>query len=457
MPRRLVSFAAIAVLIAVAPSHPRAQSAASSAVMPLTVDASCAARRWSAIRRRICGGRVTVARCISSGGCRARTSPQPGRSAATAAHRAACPTTNGAWRHWPTAGGTDRGGGCSASTAATSSSSTPGRGNASTSPGPAPPNRHRAGPAAARTSPSSATTTCSSCRSPTPAAAAWCSSSMRRRGRPTQLTDSQRTARKEEQGLIDWVAQAAARRQRREAKEQAHALLRFDLVERQRVVDARVGKRRRVSVARGRRRDAAVAHGPGPAVRVRIGVHRGDRRSHQGRRRPGGPAAGGAGSQVGRRGVGRRHRRRRQSEEGAAAGATQRRVDAGGPGRCRQPERRRRSRARSAGPRSLPSPDGRHARGVGAGRRQHRSLAGPGRPGHRPATVLDHVHDEAWVRDVAQNGSFGGGIGWLPDNAGCGSWPSTTVGCSSPPWTSPATRRNEWPSRRAVSRSMPSR
>jgi dipeptidyl aminopeptidase/acylaminoacyl peptidase len=32
------------------------------------------------------------------------------------------------------------------------------------------------------------------------------------------------------------------------------------------------------------------------------------------------------------------------------------------------------------------------------------------------STVLDHVHDDAWVRDVGQNGSYGGGIGWLPDN-----------------------------------------
>ena len=44
----------------------------------------------------------------------------------------------------------------------------------------------------------------------------WCSWSTRRRARrPPKLTDSQRTARKEEQKLIDWVEQEAARRERR--------------------------------------------------------------------------------------------------------------------------------------------------------------------------------------------------------------------------------------------------
>ncbi len=32
------------------------------------------------------------------------------------------------------------------------------------------------------------------------------------------------------------------------------------------------------------------------------------------------------------------------------------------------------------------------------------------------STVLDHVHDDAWVRDIGPNGSYGGGLGWLPDS-----------------------------------------
>ena len=74
-----------------------------------------------------------------------------------------------------------------------------------------------------------------------PATAAWCSWSTPRRGRRSQLTDSQRTARKEEQQLIDWVERAAVRRERQEARDRTYAPLRFDLAERQRVVDAVLG------------------------------------------------------------------------------------------------------------------------------------------------------------------------------------------------------------------------
>ncbi len=58
---------------------------------------------------------------------------------------------------------------------------------------------------------------------------------------PAKLTDSQRTARKEEQQLIDWVEQAAARRARQEARDRALAPLRVELAERQRIVDAVLG------------------------------------------------------------------------------------------------------------------------------------------------------------------------------------------------------------------------
>ncbi len=53
-----------------------------------------------------------------------------------------------------------------------------------------------------------------------------------------QPTDSQRTVRDEEQKLLDWVEQEAARRKRREARERARALPKFELAERQAVVDA---------------------------------------------------------------------------------------------------------------------------------------------------------------------------------------------------------------------------
>ena len=54
----------------------------------------------------------------------------------------------------------------------------------------------------------------------------------------TRPTDSQRVAREEERKLLDWVEQEAERRQRREARDQARALPKFELAERQTIADA---------------------------------------------------------------------------------------------------------------------------------------------------------------------------------------------------------------------------
>ncbi len=51
-------------------------------------------------------------------------------------------------------------------------------------------------------------------------------------------TDSQRVMREEEGKLLHWVEQEAARRKRREARDRARALPKFELAERQAVVDA---------------------------------------------------------------------------------------------------------------------------------------------------------------------------------------------------------------------------
>lgn len=59
----------------------------------------------------------------------------------------------------------------------------------------------------------------------------------RRRAQPRR-TDSQRVLAEEEQKLIQWVEQGRERRKRREARERARALPRFELAERQSVIDA---------------------------------------------------------------------------------------------------------------------------------------------------------------------------------------------------------------------------
>jgi dipeptidyl aminopeptidase/acylaminoacyl peptidase len=58
-----------------------------------------------------------------------------------------------------------------------------------------------------------------------------------RRSEPA-LSDSQRVLKEEERQLLDWVEQEAARRQRREAREAARALPRFELTERQSITEA---------------------------------------------------------------------------------------------------------------------------------------------------------------------------------------------------------------------------
>src|SRR5262245_17699942 len=54
----------------------------------------------------------------------------------------------------------------------------------------------------------------------------------------TRLTDSQRVAREEEHKLLDWVEQEAERRHRREARDLARALPKFELTDRQSIADA---------------------------------------------------------------------------------------------------------------------------------------------------------------------------------------------------------------------------
>ena len=64
----------------------------------------------------------------------------------------------------------------------------------------------------------------------------------------------------------------------------------------------------------------------------------------------------------------------------------------------------------------VPSPDGRRlVASVRAADNTDRWLVRVD-PATGRSTVLDHVHDDAWVRDIGPNGSYGGGLGWLPDS-----------------------------------------
>ena len=229
------------------------------------------------------------------------------------------------------------------------------------------------------------------------------------------LTDSQRTARREEEQLIDWVEQAAARRQRQEAKAREHAPVRFDLADRQRVVDAALG-------ADGGVLWLVVAEGTAQARTAQVPRFVSETAYTE--------------EIVASTKVGDAQEGRRLVALDLKAGTA---VWAGGIADAPAPravprpplpiEALRQAPAKDAMSKDpaapsrevrwtaiLPSPDGRQlVAAVRSADNTDRWLVRVD-PASGAATVLDHVHDDAWVREVGQNGSFGGGLGWLPDN-----------------------------------------
>ena len=110
------------------------------------------------------------------------------------------------------------------------------------------------------------------------------------RASTTRPTDSQRVAREEEQKLLDWVEQEAARRKRREARDRARALPKFELAERQTIADAALSadeayrvSRRQIAPKRAPRKCRASSASRPTPKRFQ---------PDQGRRRAGSPAAG---------------------------------------------------------------------------------------------------------------------------------------------------------------------
>ncbi len=232
------------------------------------------------------------------------------------------------------------------------------------------------------------------------------------RPEPATLTDSQRTARREEQELIEWVEQAAARRARQEARDRATAPLRIDLPSAS------------ASSMRCSGPTTATCGWPSPTAARSRAPHkcRGSSRSRPTpnrspleprsatRRRAGdcSPSTWPVAMPCGPAWTAPR------SRAGAAAAAAVRGVagSAAAGGRCRTAAAGREVRWTSL----VPSPDGRRlVASVRSADNTDRWLVRVD-PATGRSTVLDHVHDDAWVRDVGQNGSYGGGIGWLPDS-----------------------------------------
>ncbi|MDP2321786.1 MAG: prolyl oligopeptidase family serine peptidase [Acidobacteriota bacterium] len=221
-----------------------------------------------------------------------------------------------------------------------------------------------------------------------------------------QLTDSQKFLKEEEQKLIDWVESEAARRKRREALDRARALPRFDLTDRQTIADAAVsadGKfaflvvndRAQARASQVPRYVSESAFTEEINARTKVG-------DAQDRRRLAAlDLESGDGFWVGLEGV-------------SEAIAIPKPVDTDDSKPAPAAEGAAKPTAAAAGKRDVRwgspvlAPDGTHAMvSVRAADNTERWLVLVD-PATGRTTVLDHLKDEAWIRD--------GGQGWLPDN-----------------------------------------
>ena len=226
-----------------------------------------------------------------------------------------------------------------------------------------------------------------------------------------RLTDSQRVVRDEERQLLQWVEEEAARRKRREARDRARALPRFELAERQAVVDGVlsgddthayliVADRAPARVAAVPRFVSESAYTEDIQTRNKVGD------SQERRRLATLNLATGEGFWAGLAGITEPVPIPRPLEGGERLLAPP-----PAPATPKDPAHRD-VRWGSL----LVSPDGRTAAvSVRAADNTERWL-GIVEPSTGRARVVDALRDEAWVREIGAAGNAGGGMGWLPDS-----------------------------------------
>lgn len=231
-----------------------------------------------------------------------------------------------------------------------------------------------------------------------------------KRSRPP-TPESQRFLKKEEREIIDWVGQEAERRKRREARDKARAIPRFELGERQTVVDAAlssdetfaylvVGERAQSRTAQVPRFVSESAYTEEIPTRIKVGDEQ------EARRLAVLSLTTGDGVWAGLDGV---------SEPVRIPAPVDPDDEGGEEAAPAKPAEVKPSRALRWGT-LLMSPDARHAiASVRAADNTDRWLLRVD-PASGRTTVLDHVHDAAWVREIGPSDNTSGGLGWLPDN-----------------------------------------
>jgi dipeptidyl aminopeptidase/acylaminoacyl peptidase len=229
------------------------------------------------------------------------------------------------------------------------------------------------------------------------------------------LTDAQRFLKDEEARLLDWVREAAERRKRQEARDREHALPRFELAERQSVVDAALSadETHAFLIVAERAANARTAQVPRfvsessytEPIETRIRV--GD--ALEQRRLAVLNLATGDAVWAGVEGVTEpRIIPRPDPAADEVAPAEPSRADSAGQGK----ESARAVRWTTL----LPSPDGLHLVASVRAVDNHDRWLVLVDPATGRSRVIDHVHDEAWVREIGPATNVSGGLGWLPDS-----------------------------------------
>ncbi|MGE0815760.1 MAG: prolyl oligopeptidase family serine peptidase [Vicinamibacterales bacterium] len=224
-------------------------------------------------------------------------------------------------------------------------------------------------------------------------------------------TDSQRALRAEQADLLTWVEAEKARRQRREARDLARALPKFELAERQSVTDAALsadGRHAYLMVTeRAKNRQADVplyvtesAYTETTSPRTKVGDDQDTRRLAIL------DLTTGDGWWAGLPSV---------SEPVAIPKVTPPDPDRPKPDKKDAAGGAKEAREVRWGSLVL-SPDGSRAiASVRAADNTDRWLVRID-PATGASTILDHVHDDAWVREIGPQSNVEGGLGWLPDN-----------------------------------------
>lgn len=226
-------------------------------------------------------------------------------------------------------------------------------------------------------------------------------------------TDSQAFVKKEERELIQWTAQEAERRQRREARERAGRPPRFELAERESVVDAAlsagesfaflvVSERAQSRTAQVPRFVSESAYTEEIPTRTKVGD------AQEKRRIAVLNLVTGDAMWIGLEGI-----IEPISIAKPVLGADAPPSAAGADGKP-TPEAKPKRDIRWSN--LMLSPDGRQAIAtVRSADNTDRWLVAID-PATGKTKVLDLLHDEAWVRDIGPSNNVSGGIGWLPDN-----------------------------------------